>query len=115
MLLKMTDSEKLTMKITKMNIVANWDISDGTDTFCKLCRLPLIAPSLQELSGEKNMLGKLVVGACGHIFHQECMNDFINTGCVLCPIDKNTWELSKTIKSGAIYEKNKQVNAKIKK
>jgi hypothetical protein len=95
----------LDIKVTQLNLIAHWDICDQSSNMCQLCRRPLVSPSLQELSSTKGkVLGQLVKGKCQHIFHTECMNDLINSGCQLCPIDKTPWDLQLRIKSGALYQ-----------
>ena len=102
--------------MTKLNVVVYWDICDETTNECQLCRRPLLAPSLQELNSDKTViLGKIVIGECKHMFHDDCMNDLINSGCLLCPVDKTTWKLHKSIKSGAVYSKPKSLLLKTKK
>jgi len=97
-------TDKLDIKITKLNLIANWDIADCSSNECQLCRRPFLAPALQELQNNKGkILGDIVEGECNHMFHEKCMNDLINSGCQLCPIDKTTWKLRKTVKSGAVY------------
>mgnify|MGYP000093025715 CR=1 FL=1 len=101
------------MKITKLNLIASWDICDNISNTCSLCRRLYVAPSLQELTNpNKKVLGNIVKGKCQHMFHSECMNDFINSGCQLCPICKTSWSLEKTIKSGAIYEQQQKIALK---
>lgn len=105
----------LNIKITNLNLVAGWDICDKSSDLCQLCRRPLVAPSLQELSNPKNkILGQLVKGKCNHIFHADCMNDLINSGCQLCPIDKTPWNLESKFKSGAVYEEHETILLKTK-
>jgi len=101
------------IKVKNLNLVAFWDISDKSSNECQLCRRPLVAPSLQELSNKNGkVLGNLVKGKCQHIFHAECMNDLINSGCQLCPLDKTPWNLECKIKSGAIYQEHETVMLK---
>jgi hypothetical protein len=106
-------TDKLDIKITKLNLIANWDIADCESNECSLCRRSLLAPSLQELQSEKGkILGDIVEGDCNHMFHEKCMNDLINSGCQLCPRDKTTWKLKKVHKSGAAYEQHAKLSFK---
>jgi hypothetical protein len=106
-------TDKLDIKITKLNLIANWDIADCSSNECQLCRRPFLAPALQELQKLQNntstILGNIVEGECKHMFHEKCMNDLINSGCQLCPIDKTTWKLKKTVKSGAVYSDSQKI------
>jgi hypothetical protein len=40
------------------------------------------------------------------------MNDLINSGCQLCPIDKTPWDLESAFKSGAKYEQQAKLTFK---
>lgn len=103
----------LDIKIKDLNLIAHWDICDQSSNECQLCRRQLVAPSLQELAGAKgNVFGRLVKGKCQHIFHEDCMNDLINSGCQLCPIDKTPWAIETRIKSGASYQQDAMINFK---
>lgn len=103
----------LDIKVTKLNLCAYWDVCDNNSNLCKLCKRPLTSPSLHELlSSNKKVLGMLVKGKCQHIFHSECVNDLINSGCQLCPIDKTPWDLDCRFKSGAHYEPQKTMTFK---
>jgi hypothetical protein len=104
----------LDIKVKSLNLIAHWDICGQSTNECQLCRRLLVAPSLQELSSTKGkVLGQLVKGKCQHIFHSECMNNLINSGCQLCPIDKTPWDLEQTIKSGALYQEQETMSFKV--
>lgn len=107
------NSMSVEITVEDLNLVAGWEIYDQVSSDCQLCRRSFQAPSLQELQSEKcKVTGKLVKGACGHIFHENCMNDLINSGCQLCPIDKTPWKMETIFKSGAVYAEQAKLTLK---
>lgn len=102
---------KVPIEVKKVNLVASWNIiSDPKDDVpnynCKLCKRPLLAPPLQELQTDdfKGVVieGKLAKGRCGDVFHEKCIQNSINSGCISCPTCNVPWQQSKILRSGTV-------------
>ena len=65
---------------------------------CKICRCSLNEPSYeQKIKNSKILLPiEKSIGKCGHIFHTECINEWIKTKQI-CPIDFCPWKIHITI------------------
>lgn len=99
------------IKIKKVNLVMPWNICsdfkyETSDNNCKLCKRPLLAPPPHELQagGAKNIKieEKLSKGRCGDVFHEKCIADSINSGCVSCPTCNVPWQQSKMLRSSIV-------------
>ena len=108
---------KLKVNIKQLNLVTNWEFNSPTKE-CTLCRSLLVAPSPQELSGSKSkgsvIEGQIIVGECKHMFHKDCLDLFMKSGCTSCPTDKTPWKTTKTIRSGVVYGNTNQLTIKTK-
>ena len=103
--------QMVAVTIKKVNLVMPWNIcSDSKDELsdnnCKLCKRPLLAPPLHELqiNGTKNIKieERLSKGRCGDVFHEKCIADSINSGCISCPTCNVPWQQSKMLRSSVI-------------
>lgn len=98
--------------IKKINLITKWNVvgdprdQDQTNDACKLCKRPLVAPTLQELQivDNKNIIleGKLAKGKCGDIFHEKCIINSLNSGCNSCPTCNIPWQQIKQLNSNII-------------
>lgn len=109
---------KVNINLTHLDLVVNWELT-GSIHECTLCRRSLLAPSFSELNTEKNtshvtINGEVSVGECKHLFHKDCITNFVNGGCTLCPIDKLPWKTHKILKTGTSYGTMQKVAIKVK-
>ena len=101
-------ANKFEFTLEKLNLVVNWDI-DTESKKCTLCQRHLLAPSPVDFEEKKDkkkptINGYLLLGACGHIFHESCINTFLSTNmCTMCPTDKTPWSIQSKVNNGAIY------------
>ncbi len=111
-------STKANITLKQLDLVVKWELN-GPLHECTLCRRSLLAPSLKELNTDKNsqltvINGEVVMGECKHLFHKDCISNLVDSGCVLCPIDKTPWKTSKVLKSGTLYGSTQKVAIKTK-
>jgi len=111
-------SNKINISLQHLDLVTKWELA-GSIHECTLCRRSLLAPSLNELNTEKNaqltvINGEVSIGECKHLFHKDCISNFVNGGCILCPIDKLPWKTSKVLKTGTSYGTAQKVAIKTK-
>lgn len=108
----MSNTKKLPIKITNMNLVATWEFNADSRQ-CTICKKLLIAPSPVELTSKAKQVvvdGKIVVGKCKHMFHKECMDSYLKSGSVSCPTDGTPWQVSETTSSGVVLTNNTHMN-----
>jgi len=110
-------TRKLNVNIKQLDLITNWEFNSPTKE-CTLCKNLLVAPSLQELNGSNFkgsvIEGQIIVGQCKHMFHKDCLNLFMKSGCTSCPIDKTPWETNKIIMSGVVFGDTHQLTIKTK-
>lgn len=99
---------KITIKIEKINFEGYYfyepkidlntydnidDNNDLKDNICGICQLNVHVPSFENTSENKNIVYEplLILGKCGHIFHNDCLQKWIKAGNTICPIDKVLW------------------------
>jgi hypothetical protein len=120
---------EIKIEVCDLKFMAQWgyNIQNNHDSKCTICQSPLIIPSVEELNKGK-LKSNVLLGKCGHAFHADCINTWIQKGSVTCPIDRTPWALSKeldsrqdswkklpstnTIVNGKDVVKNAEVNAK---
>ena len=75
------------ISIDNITIVSSYSFKEIN---CQICKHPLImiCPSLMQLQNLQNLV---IIGKCGHIFHNYCINKYVEL-CGLCPCDLNEWE-----------------------
>ncbi len=91
-------------KIISMNINNTWNYKNAHNSNhqCGLCRKHLQAPTENQL---KNIYvsEKISVGKCEHMFHTDCINNYLSKKNISCPIDMTPWKTDKE------YVKNNKV------
>jgi len=94
------------MEILKLDVVGSYSYKPDIEIAsykeenltkeCIICKRSLYEPSYEMVSDNKNILNdmEIVIGKCGHIFHGDCLNKWLET-CNTCPIDKVKWCLNR--------------------
>ena len=68
---------------------------------CIICKRSLYDPCYDIITDNKLIMveDKIHIGKCGHMFHGECINKWLEK-CRTCPIDKVNWMLSDIVDTG---------------
>jgi hypothetical protein len=102
------------MEIVNMNIVGYYSYQCNLENKyydekpkyheCIICKRTLYEPGYDVITDNKHLTKdyNIVIGKCGHIFHQICLDKWLNK-CDTCPIDKVRWCLH-TIADTTIYD-----------
>ena len=88
----------------KCNLENNYYDKNQKCHDCIICKRTLYEPSYDIITDNQNIVDdyKIVIGKCGHIFHHNCLDKWLNK-CDTCPIDKVRWCLH-TIADTTIYD-----------
>jgi uncharacterized protein (DUF2225 family) len=78
--------------INDIKILSSWGYNLPSNTDCTICRYNLNSKSLYKQNTEDDSY--VITGTCGHSFHYECINPWINNHKT-CPICFADWS-SKT-------------------
>jgi len=67
---------------------------DKSKTECVICKRSIYEPSYEHITDISKLQEEpqLIIGKCGHIYHNDCMTKWLNTGNKTCPIDKVEWQ-----------------------
>lgn len=64
------------------------------DKECIICKRSLYEPSYDQITDNSKLLNEqdIIIGKCGHCYHHDCMQKWLNSGNKTCPIDKVEWQ-----------------------
>lgn len=110
-----------TITLKKLNLNVNWHLStehnDNTTVHssCTICKNSLMAPTPKELASPNyNVSGNVLVGGCGHSFHEECIKMHLTDGCLSCPCDMTPWNTASKLSTLTIFDTLQQTKFTIK-
>ena len=72
----------------------SYDDDKKVCTECAFCKRDITEYSYNVITDNKSLFNdnSIIIGKCGHIFHKDCMDKWIECGNIICPIDKLNWE-----------------------
>lgn len=76
--------------INKCNLINQWVWQVHHNDFCPICRNSVNEDSITH-ENDSETVSQIVLGKCGHAFHYECINKWIQTSKV-CPLCNANWE-----------------------
>jgi hypothetical protein len=88
--------------------------NEDKENICKLCRSSLMLPTFEDIEKLKSQL-IVSKGVCGHYFHKTCIDKYVQSGKISCPIDYTTWKLNTTYIDGIPESEKKYVEVSAKK
>jgi hypothetical protein len=67
---------------------------DKSKVECVICKRSIYEPSYEHITDNNKLQeeSQLIIGKCGHIYHNDCMTKWLSTGNKTCPIDKVEWQ-----------------------
>ena len=89
--------------VNNIKILSSWGYNVSSNTDCTICRENLNTNSLYYQ--DKGIDSHVVEGSCGHSFHYECINSWVQTNKT-CPICFIQW-IYKSIPDECINTDNK--------
>ena len=68
--------------------------ADKSKVECVICKRSIYEPSYEHITDNSKLQEEpqLIIGKCGHIYHNDCMTKWLSTGNKTCPIDKVEWQ-----------------------
>jgi hypothetical protein len=68
--------------------------TDNLETECVICKRSIYEPSYEHITDNSKLQEdpQIIIGKCGHIYHNDCMTKWLSTGNKTCPIDKVEWQ-----------------------
>lgn len=81
-----------TINIKNVDIVATWDYTSKNKD-C-ICNKSLHIPTENEMNNKLINRDNIIFGECGHAFHRECINEYINKNNI-CPNDRLDFTIKK--------------------
>lgn len=91
---------KISLTIKKLTIYGCWNYNTENND-CGICRQNLQIPS-QNSKWENKINGSVTIGLCKHGFHEGCINRWIESDNISCPICRTVWKPSKNV-GGTVY------------
>jgi len=61
---------------------------------CVICKRSIYEPSYEHITDISKLQEEpqLIIGKCGHIYHNDCLTKWLSSGNKTCPIDKVEWQ-----------------------
>ncbi len=75
--------------IERCSLVNQWAWNTNND-FCPICRNSVNEESIV-MENEPDCCSHIVVGACGHAFHYDCIEKWLKTSSKVCPLCNTQW------------------------
>jgi hypothetical protein len=74
---------------------------EKSKTECVICKRSIYEPSYEHITDNSKLQEEpqLLIGKCGHIYHNDCMTKWLSSGNKTCPIDKVEWQTYRIIDS----------------
>lgn len=69
----------------------HYNNTEKTDHYCRICNKHIMFTKTNKI--------KLTQGKCKHVFHKDCIDDYIRKGNILCPIDLTPWAIDYVIEN----------------
>ncbi len=85
------------------------------DKDCVICKRNLYEPSYDQITDNSKLQSEqeIIIGKCGHCYHNDCMQKWLNSGNKNCPIDKVEWHTHRVADSMTklvLFNNNKYIN-----
>lgn len=87
-----------------LHMIHNLEHTHVTEHMCKICKRHIEAPTLEDIQ-TGNINSKVSLGKCGHSFHTACIDKYMKTGNMSCPIDMTPWNLNKELDQNIMFKK----------
>jgi hypothetical protein len=91
------------------------DNKQNEENECVICKRSIYEPSYDHITDNSKLQEEpqLIIGKCGHIYHNDCMAKWLSTGNKTCPIDKVEWQTYRVADSiTKLVLENTKVNKK---
>lgn len=91
------------------------DNKQNEENECVICKRSIYEPSYDHITDNSKLQEEpqLIIGKCGHIYHNDCMTKWLSTGNKTCPIDKVEWQTYRVADSiTKLVLENTKVNKK---
>ena len=81
------------MEIIKFDACGYYTCETKNEKDCIICKRSLYEPSYDQITDNTKLLNEqdIIIGKCGHCYHYDCMQKWLNAGNKNCPIDKVEW------------------------
>jgi len=94
---------KTDIRINSLDCVGIWSYRTENSE-CPLCHQHLMNPTQKSLE-ERKISNNVIIGSCGHGLHSECIDRWIGSGNISCPICETSWNPEKNVGSAVhIYK-----------
>ena len=106
----MTD-RKTSIEILNLNIVLGYNYKNShiTNHMCQICKSHIMAPTY-ESKNSCDLNCSIIEGKCKHLFHKQCLDKYIKSGNIVCPIDMTSWNNDHEVDCQESYKKLVQLN-----
>ena len=81
--------------------IKNYSDNNDNKTECVICKRSIYEPSYDHITDNTKLQleSEIIIGKCGHYYHNDCMTKWINSGNKTCPIDKVEWQPHRIVDS----------------